>query len=656
MRLLITITLLVLANQSYSQESKISSLKAQLSTATDSAKVHLYCDLCYYNRFVSQDSALHYCGKAIELAKSIDYKNGIAQSYNDTGIIFLDRMDTDSALALYHKAVEIWDSLEDSARVAAVYNKIGITYQKLGKLDSAISYQFKCLEIYEQLEYDMGIAHCYNNIAIILNNQEQYKESLSYHKKSLAIRTRINHLSGIAASYVNIGNIFHGMNRYDSSVYYFKKGVPFLVKLNAKEYLGSTFNNLATSYLETSRIDSAEKYLEKSVEIRKEINDVAGLVSNQNNLGTIYYQKKQYTKSKIVLEEALENARALSMNSRLFEIHKSLMLTYEKLNDYKSALRNAQLFKQYSDSVKNENSLEVIASLKTQYETEKKEQQIALQGAEISEQEAELQRRKTLLVGSALLMVVIIALAFTQRSRLRKKQQIRLQEEKLKAREAEIKATISSQEKERARYARDLHDGFGQMISILNMNLKSLEDSAKPDERQKVFEASTKVIDDMYSELKSICFDLMPQTLIKHGLASALQEFAERVNQSGKITLELNTFGLDKRLSEVQEISIYRISQEWINNILKYSDAEKVTLQITKDEKEITILIEDDGSGFEKERLVSGKGNGWKNLNTRTNLMKGELELETEVGKKGNVLIINAPAMVTVQKEDLVLQ
>ena len=181
--------------------------------------------------------------------------------------------------------------------------------------------------------------------------------------------------------------------------------------------------------------------------------------------------------------------------------------------------------------------------------------------------------------------------------------------------------------------------------------MKSLKKGSKPDDRLEVFESSSKVIDEMYTELKNICFDLMPQTLIKHGLESALTEFVDRVNQAGKVYLELNTFGLKARLLEIQEISFYRISQEWINNILKYSDADRVTLQITKDANEITLLIEDNGSGFDKSLLTSGKGNGWKNLNTRSNLIQGELELETQNGIKGTSLIINAPTEITSVKD-----
>lgn len=207
-----------------------------------------------------------------------------------------------------------------------------------------------------------------------------------------------------------------------------------------------------------------------------------------------------------------------------------------------------------------------------------------------------------------------------------------------------MRTIVNSQENERNRFARDLHDGIGQMISILNMNLKSLKENAKPNERQRVFEASSGIIDDMYGELKNICFDLMPQTLIKNGLESALKEFTDRVNDSGRLFVELNVFGLTGRLHELQEISLYRISQEWVNNILKYSDAEKIMLQITQDEEEITLMIEDDGSGFDKDLLINSKGNGWKNLNTRTNLIKGQLELETQPDKKGSVLIMNAPS------------
>ena len=105
---------------------------------------------------------------------------------------------------------------------------------------------------------------------------------------------------------------------------------------------------------------------------------------------------------------------------------------------------------------------------------------------------------------------------------------------------------------------------------------------------------------------------------------------------------------MEERLSEVQEISIYRITQEWVNNLIKYSDASKVTIQLTQDENEITLMIEDNGMGFDLELLKSGTGNGWRNMNSRANLIKGDLEVDTTPGIRGNTMIVNASLITEV--------
>ena len=71
-----------------------------------------------------------------------------------------------------------------------------------------------------------------------------------------------------------------------------------------------------------------------------------------------------------------------------------------------------------------------------------------------------------------------------------------------------------------------------------------------------------------------------------------------------------------------------------------------MTIQITRDVNELTLLIEDDGTGFNLAELVNGKGNGWRNMNSRANLIKGELEVDTTPNIKGNALIVNVPTSV----------
>ncbi len=208
-----------------------------------------------------------------------------------------------------------------------------------------------------------------------------------------------------------------------------------------------------------------------------------------------------------------------------------------------------------------------------------------------------------------------------------------------------MKAIVESQENERKRFAEDMHDGIGQMISALKLNLKSLESvkSIQTEKRLAIFETSKSIIEDMFKELKNVCFNLMPQTLIAAGLTEALKESAARINKSEKLFVSIQIHGLDQRLSQLHEISIYRISQEWINNIIKHAGAEKITLQITRDDEEITLMIEDDGIGFDNTLLTIGKGNGWKNISSRANLIKASVYLDSTPEIRGSTFTLNIP-------------
>ena len=161
----------------------------------------------------------------------------------------------------------------------------------------------------------------------------------------------------------------------------------------------------------------------------------------------------------------------------------------------------------------------------------------------------------------------------------------------------------------------------------------------------------------MYEELRRICFDMMPNTLLQHGLSAALQEFCGRINKADQVSMELDLFGLEERLANLQEVSLYRIVQEWTNNILKYGKAENITVQLTADENELTLMIEDNGPGFDKELLINSKGHGWKNIHTRTKLIDGEIEFDTHEQRRGTTFILNAPIKDTqVKKEELTIE
>jgi signal transduction histidine kinase len=609
----------------------------------DSIQMEKYSEKALKYYYTHPDSNKIYIDSLFLLEKTTGLKTAKAKALRMKGIYFHLKSENDSALKYYREATFFARDIGDDNLSAESQLNLGMVFINKGIFDSSLYHSKAALAIFEKEKNNRLIGRAIGEIAKVYSLTGDHDKALPYFKMALKNAKANGTVKDLSNAFNHMCTVYNYLKEYDSSIYYAHKAIPLFEEVGDVGGLGSTYQNLGNIYKDLDLIDSSAFYFQKSLTILKQWDYAKGLGETYYNLGMLFKKKMDQNQAIFYLKTGLE----YSMKANDFHLvslqSKELSVLYAEKKDFEKALEYQLNHQVFNDSILSISKQQMVSELQTQYETEKKEQQIVLQNAQLSEQEAELQRNQILLGAAVLALILLITLGLLQRNRLKKKQQLKLQEAELRARELEINATISSQEKERARYARDLHDGFGQMISVLNMNLKNLEDGAKPDERHKVFENSSKVIDEMYGELKNICFDLMPQTLIKHGLESALNELAGRINQAEKIFIELNIFGLDQRLTEIQEISLYRISQEWVNNILKYSDANKITLQITKDEDEITLLIEDNGTGFDKSLLEQGKGNGWKNLNTRAKLIKGELELETEAGVKGNTLIIDAP-------------
>jgi tetratricopeptide (TPR) repeat protein len=127
------------------------SLEILLTKTKDTSRVKILCDLCWEYRFVSADKALEYGEEALRLSRKIGYQKGIAQSYNDLGIVYIDRSSYAKAVEYFKYALNIRRQLGDSAGIASLYNKLGIVYQKQGELKEALENQIAALEIYEQM-------------------------------------------------------------------------------------------------------------------------------------------------------------------------------------------------------------------------------------------------------------------------------------------------------------------------------------------------------------------------------------------------------------------------------------------------------------------------------------------------------------------------
>jgi signal transduction histidine kinase len=131
----------------------------------------------------------------------------------------------------------------------------------------------------------------------------------------------------------------------------------------------------------------------------------------------------------------------------------------------------------------------------------------------------------------------------------------------------------------------------------------------------------------------------MPEALVKLGLQQALQDYCENINASNELNINAEFHGLENRLENTTEIIVYRIVQELLNNIIKHAHADSVLVQVIKKDSELNITVEDNGKGFNKAEAFIKDGAGLKNIQSRVDYLKGELDIKSIPGKGTSVHI-----------------
>ena len=127
--------------------------------------------------------------------------------------------------------------------------------------------------------------------------------------------------------------------------------------------------------------------------------------------------------------------------------------------------------------------------------------------------------------------------------------------------------------------------------------------------------------------------------LVKFVLDEALKEYCNSVNATKLITVKYQSFGMDTRVDSSKEIIIYRIVQELLNNILKHAAATEALVQLVKEENRLSIVVEDNGKGFDPSVLEKNKGAGWTSIRSRVDYLQGQLDINSEAGKGTSVTI-----------------
>jgi signal transduction histidine kinase len=204
-----------------------------------------------------------------------------------------------------------------------------------------------------------------------------------------------------------------------------------------------------------------------------------------------------------------------------------------------------------------------------------------------------------------------------------------------------LNAIIRTEERERKRFAKDMHDGIGPLLSTIKLYMNELiSEDVEKKEKEESMDYINKMIDDALSGIRTISNNLTPRVIDEYGLVSAINEFCNSINKTHKLAIDFKSPG-KLNLSNHIEINLFRIINELVNNTLKHADASKALISIKEENSHIIFTYSDNGRGFDYSKYVEDKqkGDGINNILTRVQSMDGDINIETGEGKGINVRI-----------------
>lgn len=208
-----------------------------------------------------------------------------------------------------------------------------------------------------------------------------------------------------------------------------------------------------------------------------------------------------------------------------------------------------------------------------------------------------------------------------------------------------LQRLLTAQEEERARFARDLHDQLGQLLTVLRMKLDNFKSSVNGGEERSRIEELEGIAREVDEGIDFLAWEMRPAALDHMGLVAALERFVKQWSHYSGIDGELIGSTIRKaRFAPDVEINLYRLAQEALNNIQKHSKATKVEVMVERRDDSLVLVIEDNGKGFNPNSRTAGKkGQGLTGMRERAQLIGARMEIESARGK-GTTIFVSVPA------------
>jgi len=539
------------------------------------------------------------------------------------------KLDITKAIDDYNRAFELFTD-NDSIHIADTYLWRGQAYSTLGKFVPAGDDYRQAFAIYEALDDHEYMFYVRQGITTMFSMNGFYKKAMAERQENIELIKSLGLNHHLPTEYYNqsldyrrIGNIA----KYREYLFLAQDAIDYLRDKNL-DVSNETFiyNELVDFYSDQGDLETAKKYLQLIEEnYRASQDDLLTALHYYGANARFNLAKGDSQRAFDFAREKLRVATELNIEESILDSNKLLAEIAKELGYYEQGLEYSTRYADLRDSIYNRGVANSLAYYQTLYETERKEKELAEQTANVQllERNNETFRRLLWFGGLAALFALGIVLMFRRQRHLKTNKQLQ---------ERYSQELLLSQENERRRISKDLHDGLGQQLLVLKNKLIMAGQNE-----------SSKLVDRTIDEVRAISRDLHPFQLQELGLTKALEHTINQIDENTTLFISADIDNIDDIFEPEAEVNIYRIVQEGLSNVLKHAGAEAGKVLIRKLSRQVIISIRDNGVGFDfQNEYKNVKSLGLKTLLERTKFLNGNMKISS-IRNEGTTMEFQIP-------------
>ncbi len=531
---------------------------------------------------------------------------------------------------------------QDSMLLSKIYAEVSQSFGNTGDFRNTAYYLYKALEDVglNNLGEPPHLVTIYSNLASLFGQIGQYEESFLYLDQAERIARRQGYHRQLV-SLLNIRGAALGMTgRYDEAQLSFEEGYRLAVQQDMKTQQALLMNSLGRVFLYKKDPEEAMRCFRKAELLSKGSHIRMIRISPYYPLGYTSFLLGDYKNAVRYLEYFLSESETIGMSFEVSNGHHTLADIYAQSGEYEKALAHERKYHNIRDSLMSKENVQAVRLLEVKYHTAEKDRELVRNALQLTRQQAQLKVKNLwiLIISGGALMLTAFMVSLHRSNRNRQHLQAEQMRTWQQEREiSQLKAIMKGEEQERARIARELHDGIGGMLVSASLTLGAVKEENPEVAHIRKLGDLRIILHDIASEVRKTAHNLMPDVLVRHSLEDALGIYCDNINAGNQLEIELQFQGNFDGLDKSVELLLYRITQELVQNVVKHAHATYAAILIRQDGEKLSITVEDNGIGFDTDRKYDGIG--LQNLRYRVQALKGEISIMSAPGRNTTVYI-----------------